>query len=159
MTPPGADAIVMLSYDERYLYLAASVPRDPDVRDDPDQQPGRVYDADLATFDRLMLTLDVDRDYATWYRFDIDQRGWTRDAVWDDQRWNPRWHVAADSDNRVWRIEAAIPMEELVPVPPTGGTVWAGSITRITPGRELQSWTSSPSLTPRPETFGLIQFD
>ncbi len=152
-------AIVMLSYDERHLYFAAGVPRHPAVARAEVQLAGRTHDAELELQDRVQLCLDVDRDYATYYRLEVDQRGAVRDALWDDPAWNPKWYVAAEADADNWRIEAAIPWEQLVPAPPARGTVWAGGITRLLPAVGVQSWTSPAGETIRPETFGLILFD
>lgn len=157
--PVGPSAIVMLAYDERFLYFAVSVPRSDSVRTDMVQLAGRTHDADLASFDRVSLSFDVDRDYSTFYRFDVDQRGWTRDVLWEDVRWNPQWYVAADADNRYWRIESAIPWEELAAAPPARGTVWAAGFHRIIPLQGIQSWTHPASETPRGETFGLVRFE
>lgn len=155
----GPAPIIMLGYDERFLYLAASVPRHSDAPLDRPQYAGRVHDDNLQTFDRLVFAFDIDRDYATWYQFEVDQRGSTREAVWEDQRWNPTWYVAVDADSQHWRIEAAIPFEHLAATPPTRGAVWAAGLTRVIPMTGVQSWTLPPVTHPRPEQFGLIQFD
>jgi hypothetical protein len=85
----------MFCYDREFLYLAASIPRAEYVSADGVETGGRQHDADLSGHDRLAISLDVDRDYATWYTLEVDQRGWTRDQCWDDQGWNPKWYVAA----------------------------------------------------------------
>ena len=157
----GAYAFVMLSYDDKYLYFAASVPRDPDAPDVRPMLPGRTHDADLRDHDRVSLLLDIDRDYATYYSLAVDQRGKTHDACWEDTSWNPKWYVfvAADADGKRWRIEAAIPLEELTPVMPVKNTVWAIGLLRTIPAVRLESWTQPASSDPRPETFGLLRFD
>ena len=149
----------MLSYDDAYLYVAASVPRCPSTPSADVIYAGRKHDADLRTFDRLQFAFDIDRDYATWYRFDVDQRGSTRESLWEDNRWNPEWFVAAESDDQHWRIEVAIPFEELVGTAPTQGTMWAVGIARVIPTEAVQTWTHPAGLSPRGETFGLVQFD
>jgi photosystem II stability/assembly factor-like uncharacterized protein len=156
-TSPGAT--IRLCYDDQYLYLSAETPHDSEGVRAPIALAGRVHDADLATFDRLRWTFDVDRDYATWYEFQVDQRGATREALWDNAHWNPKWHVAVAGDESNWRVEAAIPLAELVPTPPARGDVWAGGLTRIVPSRGVEGWTQPAELSIRPETFGLIQFD
>jgi hypothetical protein len=149
----------MLSYDDQYLYLAGYVPRDPGVVADGVQYAGRTHDADLHQFDRITVAFDVDRDYSSWYRFEIDQRGWTREALWDDERWNPDWFVAAAAEGSEWRVEAAIPWQALVPSAPQRGTIWAAGLSRVIPAVGLESWTHPATLDPRGETFGLVQFD
>ena len=135
LTTPAArntpHAIVMLAYDDEYLYLAASVPRRADLPTDPTEYPGRTHDADLVGFDQLSLQIDTDRDYATFYQFEVDSRAQTRDVCWTDQRYNPKWHVASDADDRRWTIEAAIPLEELVAATPQPLEIWAIGISRV----------------------------
>jgi hypothetical protein len=152
-------ALVLMSYDNRFLYIAASVPRGRRVPDAPPNLEGRTHDADLTGFDRVNLCLDLDRDYATHYALTVDQRGWTTESCCDDLAWNPQWHVAARGDEGHWRIEAAIPFEELAPSAAAKNDVWAVKMIRTVPAVGVQSWTPSGATTPRPETFGLVRFD
>ncbi|HUG93294.1 MAG TPA: YCF48-related protein, partial [Planctomycetaceae bacterium] len=152
-------AFVMFSSDAEYLYVAASVPRDAASPADGPQHAGRTHDADLSRHDRIAIYFDVDRDYATFYALEIDQRGWTTDACWDDRSWNPKWHVAAAGDDQRWQVEAAIPLSELVPAAPQSGAVWALGVVRTVPATRVESWTQPPSARPRPETFGLLRFE
>ncbi|SFJ53995.1 YCF48-related protein [Planctomicrobium piriforme] len=151
--------VVFLAHDDRFLYLAASVPLDPTLPTDAPELPGRTHDADLAGFDRLCLQLDVDRDYATYYQFEVDQRGQTRDACWDNQAYNPTWYCAATRAQDAWRVECAIPLGELLPAERIIGTAWGVGITRLQPGRGSQSWTGSGSTSPQPALFGLMRFE
>ena len=157
--PSGTDStLVMLSYDDEFLYVGMSVPRrDGAPLDRP--QSGRDYDSDLSRHDRISICLDVDRDYGTWYEFQVDQRGFTSESCWQDRSWNPAWYVAADADEAHWRIEAAIPWNELSPRPPQRGDHWGVSISRTTPTVGMQSWLHPPLSRPRPASFGLLKFD
>jgi hypothetical protein len=152
-------AFALLSYDEEYLYFAGSFPRVPDTPADLPSTKGRQHDADLSRFDRVELLLDVDRDYVTYYRFAVDQRGWTAEDCWEDATWNPRWFVAADGDAASWRVEAAIPWKELVPGAPRKNTVWGARVVRTIPAVGVQSWTHPASSHPRLETAGALRFD
>ncbi len=152
-------AIVMLAYDSRYLYFAASLPRAPELPADPPERAGRTYDADLDGYDQISLQIDIDRDYATYYRLDVDSRGRTRDACWIDQKWDPKWYVANDSEPRRWTVEAAIPLEELAPAPPGRGQTWAVAVVRTMPTIGVESWTHPAGSVPRPVSFGLLRFD
>ncbi|QDU37827.1 Ycf48-like protein precursor [Maioricimonas rarisocia] len=154
----GAEATVMLSYDNRYLYVAARFPRVPGLPDDLPDLAGRTHDSNQTGLDRLSLQIDVDRDYSTYYRFDVDQRGGTREACWEDEAWNPQWFVAADGTKDEWRIEAAIPLERLVPTPPDARTTWAVGLTRTIPARGIESWQHPASQEPIPAAFGLVRF-
>lgn len=152
-------ALVMMAHDNRYLYLAGSVPRNGTAPLDSAQMKGRTHDADLTEFDRITIRLDTDRDYSTWYTLEIDQRGWTRDSCHDSTDWNPKWFVAADGDERRWRFEAAIPLNELVSRKPLPNTTWAIGVTRTIPAVRSESWTSPVSSRPRPDAFGLMKFE
>lgn len=160
VAPQGAigEPLIYVSYDEQYLYLAGSIPRRPGQPVESPQHAGRTYDADLNGSDRVRIELDVDRDYAVWYRFEIDQRGWTRESCWEDLSWNPRYHVAGGGDADRWTFEMAIPFEELVPSAPRDKTVWAVGLSRLAPGDTVQSWNLPAVAEPRPESFGLLQF-
>jgi photosystem II stability/assembly factor-like uncharacterized protein len=158
---PDASAVqglVMFAYDAEFLYLAASIPRHPAAPQDPPQTAGRTHDADLSRHDALGIALDVDRDYATWYELRIDQRGWTRDRCWEDDGWNPQWYVAAAGDESRWRIEAAIPWNELVEHPPTPREAWGISLSRIIPGVDHIGWEGPARWPPRWDSFGLLRF-
>jgi photosystem II stability/assembly factor-like uncharacterized protein len=154
-----ARPLVMLAYDAQYLYFAASVPRSAELPSDPPVYPGRTHDAELAGYDQISLLLDVDRDYATYYRFDVDSRAQTREACWVDQKWDPTWYVACDGDPRRWTVEAAIPLQAIVPAPPGKGQTWAAGVVRTMPAEGVQSWTHPTGSVPRPVTFGLVRFD
>jgi len=151
--------LVMTSYDQEFFYIGLSVPRSEGAPLDRPQQAGRTHDADLSKHDRVTICLDVDRDYATWYEFSVDQRGWTCERCWEDKRWNPTWYVATDADATHWRIEAAIPWSELTASPPRRGMVWGAAITRTIPTVGMQSWTHPPAVRPKPSSFGLLKFD
>lgn len=151
--------LVLLSHDDKFLYLAASVPRAPGRPVPHIELAGRKHDADLKLHDRLTITLDLDRDYTTYYRFEVDQRGQTADDCWEDGSWDPQWFVAAEGDNARWRIEAAIPLGELGPRPPQIGELWAISIARVVPAVGVQGWPRASDGEPRPESFGLLRFE
>lgn len=151
--------LVLLAYDQDFLYLAASCPRYPGATKVLPERSDRRHDADLDAHDRLALSIDVDRDYATWYEFQIDQRGETRDRCWQDQGWNPQWYVAVDGDDERWRIEAAIPWSELVSAAPFPKQAMAMSLTRILPGQAVHGWTPKTTYPPRWESFGLVRFE
>lgn len=157
--PEPTASLVMLAYDADFLYIGLNVPRLEGAPLDRPENKGRTHDADLSRHDRISLSLDIDRDYTTWYEFQVDQRGWTAESCWDDRRWNPKWFVATNADDASWRIEAAIPWAELTPAPPQRGTIWSAAVTRTIPTVGMQAWIH-PSLTrPRPSSFGLVRFE
>jgi hypothetical protein len=161
-SPHGDDgswpAAAFLAHDAEYLYLAVRCRRAPgDARAATAET--RTRDADLTPYDRVDFCLDVDRDFATYYRLTVDCRGWTNDSCWDDPTWDPRWFVAAAGDESSWIVEAAIPWSELVPRPPQPGEVWCCGIQRLAPTAGLQSWTQPADVTIRPEGFGRLSFE
>lgn len=152
-------AFVLICHDEEYLYMAGMCPRIPGSSLEMPSRKGRTHDSDVSPYDRVTLLLDVDRDYTTYYRFTIDQRGWTAEDLWGDVTWNPKWFVAADGDGEGWRFEVAIPWKELIPSPPSSGTVWAASLHRTVPAIGTQGWTHPVSTKPKLETGGLFKFE
>jgi hypothetical protein len=160
-SPHGDDApwpaAVMLARDAEFLYLAVSCRTAPGA-DYPASDSPRPRDPDLTKRDRLELLIDVDRDYATFYRFTVDHRGWVREACLDVEAWDPDWYVAASQDADAWIIEVAIPFRQLSPVTPGNQDAWAIGLHRIVPGVGFQSWTPSDSPRATPATFGLCLF-
>ena len=151
--------VAMFSYDENHFYFACSVKRVEGPPRDLADTRGREHDADLSKHDRVTIRVDIDRDYATWYEFQVDQRGWTTESCWEDRRWDPKWFVAAETDDLEWRIEAAIPWSELMPNPPKPGTFFGVSILRTIPTVGLQSWAQPATLQARPSSFGLLKLE
>jgi hypothetical protein len=150
-------AAVMLAYDGEFLFVAASCRKAPGA-DYPAAEPRRTRDPDLGDRDRLELLLDVDRDYATYYRLTIDHRGWAGDACAGVAGWNPDWYIAAAEDESSWTIEAALPWKELCERPPTDQTVWAAGLQRVIPGAGFQSWSQPADPAILPAGFGLLLF-
>lgn len=151
--------VVMFAHDAEYLYIGGSVPKHPGINYEAIQQPGRPRDADLGRYDRISIQLDIDRDYTSYYRFEIDQRGWTRESCWEALGYNPQWYVACDQNRKSWTFEIAIPWEELQPGPPEPAAVWAVGIARIMPGIGSQSWTPAGADIPLPPRFGFLRFE
>jgi hypothetical protein len=129
-----------------------------DAEEKPKKQP-RPRDSDLSAHDRVDLLIDIDRDYATYYRFTVDQRGWTAESCFGDSSWNPDWYVASREDDETWTVEFAIPLEQIVEKLPQPREVWAIGIQRTSPGVGFQSWTTPASTEIRPEGFGYLIFD
>ena len=104
------------------------------------------------------MLIDVDRDFTTYYRLAIDDRGWTNDSCWGDSTWDPNWFVAVKREQGVWTVEAAIPLAELVARPPPPGSTWAVGIQRVAPGVGFQSWTTPAAISVLPDGFGYLVF-
>ena len=154
-------AAVMLAYDAEFLYLAAHCRAAPGSTRPPQDGPGltRRRDADLSAHDRIELLIDIDRNYATYYRLAIDDRGWTNDSCWGDGTWDPQWFVAAKWEGDVWTVEAAIPVAELTGQSPRPHETWAIGVQRVVPGVGFQSWTTPAAVSVLPEGFGYLLFE
>jgi hypothetical protein len=145
-----------IAYDKDFLYLALRCKHPPDRYVAPVKV--RPRDADLRPYDRVSLLLDLDRDYSTYFRLEVDQRGCVCDDCWGDRSWNPRWFVAIRNDRDGWQVEAAIPMVELTGDAVTVGRAWACNLVRTLPGRGVQAWSLPAEAQPRPEGMGLLMF-
>jgi photosystem II stability/assembly factor-like uncharacterized protein len=145
-----------LAHDQEYLYFALRCRHPKDQYVPPVK--GRPRDADLRAYDRVGLMLDLDRDYSTYYHFQVDQRGCVCDDCWGDLGWNPRWFVAVNSDESGWQIEAAIPLTELSNEKLSVGKAWAFNVVRVLPGRGVQAYSIPADVQPRPEGMGLLMF-
>jgi photosystem II stability/assembly factor-like uncharacterized protein len=147
---------VRLAYDKDFLYVALRCKHPADRYVPPVKV--RPRDADLRPYDHVDLLLDLDRDYCTYFRLQVDQRGCVCDDCWGDRTWNPRWFVASRSSSEGWQIEAAIPMVELTGDTVTVGNTWACNVVRVLPGRGVQAWSLPADVQPRPEGMGLLMF-
>ncbi len=144
------------SYDKDFLYVALDCRHPADKYVAPVKP--RTRDANVSPFDHVSILLDLDRDYQTAFRLQVDQRGCVREDCWGDVSWNPRWFVAVQSDNDGWQAEIAIPIVELTGDIPTAGKAWACNVVRTLPGRGVQAWSLPADVTPRLEGMGLLMF-
>ncbi len=151
----GYKTEVKFAHDAQFLYVAASCAHPPGKAVAPVAKRDR--DADLAGRDRLDLVLDLDRDYQTYYRFQIDHRGCLAEDCWGDRTWNPKYFVAFAPTDAGWTCEFAIPLVELSGER-TGGRAWGMNTTRVVPGVGVQTWSGPAAGDPRPEGMGLLQF-
>ncbi|MBL8795692.1 MAG: hypothetical protein JNM56_17435 [Planctomycetia bacterium] len=145
-----------LACDRDFLYLALRCKHPAERHVVPVKV--RQRDADLREHDRVSLLLDLDRDYNTYFRLSVDQRGCLHEDCWGDPTWNPRWFVAVRSEPSGWQVEAAIPLNELTGEPLSAGRGWACNVVRVLPGRGVQAWSAPADVEPRPEGMGLLLF-
>ena len=124
-----APTTARFAYDDQYFYVALRSVKLPGVDYAADDRP-RPHDGADRSRDHVRLLVDVDRDYATCFELVIDCRGWTGDAVWGDARWNPQWFVAHNASAEAWQIELAVPLSEVLQVPPAAGDAWAIAVSR-----------------------------
>ena len=138
-------AAVMLAHDAEFLYLGIRCRQAPGARYEA-ASGRRVRDADLSAHDRVDVFLDLDRDFATYYRLTIDHRGWTNDSCCGDSTWDPKWYVAARTEGGYWTVEAAIPLRELTSPPSRG----EGGLGRSAFSGPCLGWGFSRGRFPRP---------
>ncbi|HEV3436833.1 MAG TPA: sugar-binding protein, partial [Gemmata sp.] len=144
------------AFDERFLYIAVSCTHPAGQKVEPVAK--RTRDADMTGHDRVDILLDLDRDYQTYYRFQVDHRGCLAEDCWGDKTWNPKYFVGFNATDTGWTAEFAIPLIELTGDRPSHGRVWAMNVSRIVPGKGIQAWSGPADDTPRPEGMGLLQF-
>ena len=154
---PGRSFVAM-TRDAEFFYLAVVCRKLTGVTYQPSKQT-RSRDAKLTEQDHINIFIDIDRDYASFYQFSVDHRGWTREAICDDLHFDPDWFVAASSDQQTWTVEAAIPIDQITGRAPTSGDTWALAIQRVMPKHGVESWTNKESALFIPEMAGLLIFD
>ncbi len=156
-------ATVKLARDHEYLYLGVQCRKPVGLAYTSSDQP-RGRDPLLKLEDRVEFLFDIDRDYASCFKFTVDHRGWTGEACWGDTRWNPQWFVAATSNDDSWTVEAAIPLAELGRAALGEGEVWACRVQRIVPQVGFQAWAHPAAAVELPSAdgasvSGLLIFD
>jgi len=151
-------ATAMVARDGEFLYLAIRCRCAAGVTYSTTDAP-RPRDPDLSKYDRVDLLIDLDRDFATYYRLTVDHRGFAGEACFGDTTWNPTWYIAANTHDDIWSVEAAIPLDQLAPKAPTSRDVWAVGVQRTVPGVGFQSWTQPAAVKVKPQGFGYLVFD
>jgi hypothetical protein len=150
---------VRMAYDREFLYVAVRCFHPADRHVEPARE--RQRDADLRGHDRVSLFLDLDRDYATCFHLQVDQRGCVWDDCWGDKTWDPKWFVAVHSEPTVWQVEAAIPLAALTGDAVLPGKAWAFNVVRAVPGCGVQAFSlpaEAPEEALRTEGLGLLMF-
>lgn len=165
------------AYDDQHLYLAIVCQKIPGQYYQSTTDP-RPRDADLSRRDRVSISIDVDRDYRSAMKLEVDCRGWCREQCGGAIGWNPKWFIAQAEDEQQWTVEIAIPLSELISPSAEAAAnseiqsrIWAVGIARRL-ANDSVVWsqpenTSAISaltghwqaeLSPRPATFSLLQF-
>jgi photosystem II stability/assembly factor-like uncharacterized protein len=152
-TENGPATTIQACFDSEYLYFGIQCSKAPGI-DYPHTPAARPRDAPLGGDDRVDILIDIDRDYATYYRLSLDHRGRTHDSCWHDASWNPEWFVAATATGNSWTCEVAIPLKELSGQARTAERIWACGVQRTIPGSGFQSWTEPASPEVDPSGFG-----
>lgn len=154
----GWPAEVLITHDDGFIYFAATCVKAKQASYGASDAP-RPRDPDLSNNDRVELLIDIDRDYASYYRLTVDHRGWTAESCLGDSTWNPEWYVATNETETAWTVEVAIAKQDLVLAGDQARTVWGLGLQRIVPGVGFQSWTQPSSIEVRPEGFGCLTLE
>lgn len=151
--------LVMMAWDDEFVYLSGRAEKT-SRSEKMDRTRDRRHDASHGTRDRFEFSFDLDRDYTTAFHFVLDETGQTSEHCWGKLNWNPKWYVAADADDHVWRFEVAIPVQELQPNRLSAGTLWATEIRRVVPGEFEQRLVSEEEVSTDPAAVGrgLLRF-
>lgn len=144
-----------ITRDKDYLYFAARCPTSSTLRAKETAAPAR-RDAHDDRDDRVELLIDVDRDWATFFRFAICEDGSTLDECGGDRSWNPKWFAAVVLEEGQWCAECAIPLSAIVPYAPEAGDAWAIGIQRRGAQRMLESWTHPATCGGHAPGFGVL---
>ena len=155
-SPVGYETKARFAFDDQFLYVGVEC-RHPAAAPLP-RAEARGRDGDLTGRDRVELMLDLDRDYATYYRLRVDRGGRVAEDCCGDPTWNPKWFVAVDSQPTGWTAELAIPLGELTGSPKLAGQTWAMNLTRVVPGVACVAWSGPGSANPTPATMGQLRF-
>jgi hypothetical protein len=152
----GYSTKTYLAHDADFVYIAVEC-KHPEGKQ-ATKATKRNRDEDLKGYDRVDILLDLDRDYQSHYRLQVDQRGCVSDDCNGDLTWNPKWFVAVEPTPTGWTAELAIPRTELTGNRIGSGTVWAANVSRVVPGIGVQTWSGPADAGVRPEGMGLLKF-
>lgn len=120
---------ILFAHDEEFLFIGVVCRKVPGqfYQVSKDTRP---RDADLSRRDRVEFCFDLDRDFHSAYRFELDYRGWSTEEMNGARGWNPDWYIARSEDERSWTLEMAIPLANLVSSTIADDEVWAVRLAR-----------------------------
>ena len=123
----------------------------------PQQSLERKHDADLSQLDKVMLMLDLDRDYNSAIRFGIAETGDTSDQLDSCNSFNPKWHLKVARLGNNWIAEGAIGLHELGTAEPLDGKTWAMCAARQNEFKS-ESWSRLRSTEVQLQAAGILHF-
>ncbi len=126
-----SNAFVSIAADDEFIYFAIRCEKIPS-REYPTSTQVRPRNPNLSASDRVLIQIDVDRDFLTWFQLEIDSRGWVAESCHGNPNWNPTWYVARAESETEWTIEAAMPLQELMPLSNRlSGQAWGIALQRF----------------------------
>ncbi len=130
---------MLWGYDAEYLYVAVRCTKLSGINY-LETAKTRSRNPELDNSDRVLISLDLDRDGGWPLQLAFNSRGEVGDGCGTSTRWDPQWFVAAQQTETHWMIEAALPWKELdIPCPPAD-SIWNAGITRRPPRRLENVW-------------------
>ena len=148
-----------ITYDTERLYISVVCPGPPP--DAPATAPDGRPVTGLADVDHVEVILDIDRDFASTYRFAVDARGRRTDSCLDCEPWHGPWTAQTAAREDGWSVEIALPFETLGSWDrghPKAGDTWRLNVVRHRPGLPVLAWGHPAGRRPRPEGMGLLRF-
>ncbi len=148
---------IRVLYDDAYLYVWMRCPK-PSNGDAILLGSIRKRDGCNRRKDYVTVRLDTDRDYATWFEFDIDADGQVAERCGDFVDWNPQWFVAHRTNEIEWSAEIAIPLNAMIGETQVANTTWAASFYRRLP--RIGTQHDGPIVTDQnlPQAMNLLFF-
>ena len=157
--------MVGLNYDGKLLYVGIRAGKrrgkgkpSNELRE-PDSGERARRDADLVGHDRVVISIDTNRDYWSSFRLVLDHRGWSRESCVGFPAWDPEWYIVTKQDETQWTAEAAIPLAELQHRVPKRGDAWNLGLMRVIPGHSSQLWPPSANDSTGTASYGLLLFE
>lgn len=136
---PRAETRIAVLYDDEALYVGARMEGDPEGGVGP--RVGARDDA--GNVDRILVSLDTDRDRTTAYTFGVTRGGVRLDYVqsrdtegWRDESFDPAWAARVASDPAGWTAEMRIPFSQLRSAS-GDDQVWGLNVRRVDPASFL----------------------
>ncbi|MDP6979110.1 MAG: DUF5916 domain-containing protein [Myxococcota bacterium] len=143
---------VWVLYDADFLYIAVRA-HESDPRDIIASK--MVRDGDMASDDRITISLDTFLDRRNGYQFEINPLGNKRDGLIENSdesyEWDGIWYADARVDAQGWAVEVAIPFQTLSVA--DDRTTWGMQIVRYTKRNGEEDRWASP--TPEIEAFNM----
>ena len=151
----GRSPHIRLAYDEEYVYVAMQCPTSR-FETDPfaQQSDAKNRDQDLKDVDRLLLSIDTDRDLITSMQLQVSDSGRTHDAIDGNPHWQPTWYRDTKRDQDQLTIEIAILRRDLVELPIPPGDTWFLSARILTAGDDADT-----ELMPHPRHWFRVRFE
>jgi hypothetical protein len=150
---------VRSAYDKTHLYFAIQCPIVPGQEEMLPVTRQRTRDGANRSRDHVVIRLDTDRDYASWFELVVDDEGQVAESCCDMDGWNPQWFVARHVSPVEWSVEIAIPLSELGPSSPESGAAWAASFFRRIPQEGVQHDGRVVSESNLPQGMRLLVFE